>query len=571
MSKPEITAVSNKESDIQGKGLLFHFEQVASKMKRRKFSSSSIESARENINYIQKLTGLTENQIILLAIIISLTFEKGEADYYEISKYLDCTGLKVFAMKEDIDHLVNVGTISKTTKRKKRSKTDSFDNIEFYVNKSVLESILNNKLKQSTNCDKYQDIFEFLQEVNNICDDIGFDQIPLDEVMREILQIIDENQHLVFCKEIKKIDFADYEILILILITYETFCGNESSDFDDILDRFCDENFQFKFKLRKKLLNNQLKIISENYIELEPTFFRSDSNVRLSDKAIETLLFDNAELIDIKVSKKSKNIINANNIIFKQLYYNMDEESSLKLLSKSLENDNYTNLLVRLREKGLPENLTVLMYGAPGTGKTETAMQLALHSKRNIFIVDISSTKSMWFGESEKLIKKVFDTYKNMVEKEPVTPILLFNEADAIFSKRKEIGSSTVAQTENAIQNIILQEMENLKGILIATTNLTQNLDNAFERRFLYKIKFSKPSFENRLHIWNSKIPEISMEIINNLSANFDLTGGQIDNIVRKYTTQQLLFDEEPTIEDLKRFCMEEAIQGLGRKIGYKN
>ena len=66
-----------------------------------------------------------------------------------------------------------------------------------------------------------------------------------------------------------------------------------------------------------------------------------------------------------------------------------------------------------------------------------------------------------------------------------VKPILLFNEADAVFSKRKDVNNGNVAQTENAIQNIILEEMENLDGILIATTNLADNLDGAFERRFV--------------------------------------------------------------------------------------
>jgi SpoVK/Ycf46/Vps4 family AAA+-type ATPase len=71
----------------------------------------------------------------------------------------------------------------------------------------------------------------------------------------------------------------------------------------------------------------------------------------------------------------------------------------------------------------------------------------------------------------------------------------------------KSIGSGNVDQTENAIQNIILEEMENLDGILIATTNLTENLDKAFERRFLFKIRFDKPTLEAKTNIWKDKIP----------------------------------------------------------------
>ena len=79
-----------------------------------------------------------------------------------------------------------------------------------------------------------------------------------------------------------------------------------------------------------------------------------------------------------------------------------------------------------------------------------------------------------------------------MVKRSDVAPILLFNEADAIFGVRKNGAENAVDKMENTIQNIILQEMEDLNGILIATTNLATNLDSAFERRFLYKIEFEK-------------------------------------------------------------------------------
>jgi len=66
-------------------------------------------------------------------------------------------------------------------------------------------------------------------------------------------------------------------------------------------------------------------------------------------------------------------------------------------------------------------------------------------------MVDISETKSMWYGESEKRIKEIFDSYRSAVEKSEITPILLFNEADAVIGKRKELNSSSraVDQTDD--------------------------------------------------------------------------------------------------------------------------
>ena len=94
---------------------------------------------------------------------------------------------------------------------------------------------------------------------------------------------------------------------------------------------------------------------------------------------------------------------------------------------------------------------------------------------------------------------------------------------------------------QNAIQNIILQEMETLQGIMIATTNLTGSLDKAFERRFLYKIRFDKPSLEAKRSIWQSMIPELDDRQAQELAEGYEFSGGQIENIARKKAVDDIL------------------------------
>ena len=113
---------------------------------------------------------------------------------------------------------------------------------------------------------------------------------------------------------------------------------------------------------------------------------------------------------------------------------------------------------------------------------------------------------------------------------------------------------------ENAMQNIILQEMENLDGILIATTNLTSNLDSAFERRFIYKIELSKPSEEVKSLIWQSMMPELCEYDADELAKSYDFSGGQIENVVRKQTINWVLYGKNATLEDLRTICNEESI-----------
>jgi SpoVK/Ycf46/Vps4 family AAA+-type ATPase len=114
--------------------------------------------------------------------------------------------------------------------------------------------------------------------------------------------------------------------------------------------------------------------------------------------------------------------------------------------------------------------------------------------------------------------------------------------------------------------------METLDGIMIATTNLTENLDSAFERRFLYKIAFEKPDTAVRGKIWQQMIPELSDADATTLAEHFDFSGGQIENVVRKYAINSILYGNEaemlPILED---YCRCEQLNNniTRKKIGF--
>ena len=236
------------------------------------------------------------------------------------------------------------------------------------------------------------------------------------------------------------------------------------------------------------------------------------------------------------------------------------------------EEKRLNNVMESLKKKGLRTGFTCIFYGAPGTGKTESVYQIARKSGRDIFRIDVSKIKSCWVGESEKNIHRVFEQYRECVKSGGKTPILLFNEADAIFGIRQSGAERAVDKMENSIQNIILQEMEELEGILIATTNLTDNFDKAFDRRFLYKLRFTKPDAKVKSKIWKSMIPELKPSQAKKLAAEFDFSGGQIENIARKKTVAALISGKEPTYAQLREMCQAESISGNSeskRKIGY--
>ena len=193
------------------------------------------------------------------------------------------------------------------------------------------------------------------------------------------------------------------------------------------------------------------------------------------------------------------------------MFYNPFEEDQIAQLTSLLSPENLSGIQHRLEEEGMRKGVACLFYGAPGTGKTETVLQIARRTGRNIMQIDIAGLRDKYVGESEKNIKSIFTRYKRLCKNSDILPILFFNEADGILTKRTSLTSSnpSIEKMENAIQNIILQEMENLEGILIATTNLTCNLDTAFERRFLFKIEFKKPETEVKAKIWKSMLRRV--------------------------------------------------------------
>lgn len=212
-----------------------------------------------------------------------------------------------------------------------------------------------------------------------------------------------------------------------------------------------------------------------------------------------------------------------------------------------------------------------IFYGAPGTGKTETVLQLAHQTGRSVMQVDIPNLRSKWVGETEKNIKEVFDRYRSYCGKDELAPILLFNEADAVLCKRNEGAVNSIDKMENAMQNIILQEMETLDGIMIATTNLTGNLDAAFERRFLYKIEFPKPTADESRHIWQYMLPDIDDEDAYRLAKTYQFSGGQIENIARKQIVDSILSGEDKvSISRVIEACKTESFKhSSGKTIGF--
>ena len=175
------------------------------------------------------------------------------------------------------------------------------------------------------------------------------------------------------------------------------------------------------------------------------------------------------------------------------------------------------------------KGLVVMFIGEPGTGKTLCAEILASQLGQGLYQISIPRIMSKYIGETEKNIERVFRQAK------ATNSILLFDEADALFTKRVKVQSS-VDRFSNMEINLLLQEIERFDGIVILTSNLEKNIDKAFERRINFKIRFPFPGPKYRAEIWKKHFPpecpiadDIDWEAVGQA---FEFAGGHIKNAV---------------------------------------
>ena len=298
--------------------------------------------------------------------------------------------------------------------------------------------------------------------------------------------------------------------------------------------------------------------------------FQDTDSLALSDEVKRTFF---TEVTPAKeATQNHRDLVPCSAIKPRELFYEGTVSEQMERLAMLLNPENFSDVQERLSEMGMRKGFAILFSGGAGCGKTAGAYELARRTGRDVFAVDMSQLKSKWVGDSEKVVKGVFTTYRQLCRTRALAPILLFNEADAIFTKRIQSPGDSVDQMMNAIQNICLDALENLDGVLIATTNLAGNFcDEAFSRRFIFKLEFCTPGPDTRSRIWKSMIPDLTDNEASILGRDYSFSGGNIENIARKAAISYVLSGRKAGLEELISFCEEETLRSSKstRKIGF--
>jgi len=531
--------VNDKEAAVLKKMLEYYLEGLEDVKVRNLlyelFSDDNLK-ALENIDVIKNL--LDEGWII-----VSSFSQIKNSDLSMLEVFNSSISLSVAFLK-----LIEQGSLDLVIPKKTPYKDhleylhDQFLRIEIY---EQLSSVKMNLSKESTSIKRLQSKLKLIE--NTIKEKIKKTKIDL--LVQNFIEEYELNE-----KE---------EILFLALLKEEYTSSNEQAREQNYLLNLISVDEIERIKNRT-LLDDNSKLISEGifeYDELIGAFGGYSKIYFLNEEILNELVHPRKHKIEHVVKDTIFDLMEPK-IGLDAVVLPQKTKEMLQVLLKQIDK----RVLKRLKEWGIKQGSNIeakiIFYGPPGTGKTLTANAIAKELNKPVLSLDSSKILSMYVGESEKNVRRMFDEYYSVMEKLKTKPVLLLNEADQFLSSRTVSALSSADKMHNQMQNIFLEQLEKFDGLLIATTNLLETIDSAFSRRFEYKIKFEKPSFKERKKLWQLKLPtnaEYEENFDINKLSSYELTGAQIEVII-KNTALKVAMRKKPV------FKTEDFINEINRE-----
>ncbi len=535
--------------------------QTVDVVRGSQFDSRIFEVAARPIGYIVNLLSVNAQQAVVYAMVMEM-YTDLHLSTFDLGRFLDISSLKAMMFCDDLDELCQRGYLA-------RNMEDRSNEKRYYVTHEAIVALQQNRAISYAN-GTIDSVAKWFAELDKIVMARCQESIDYEMFCHKVDTLIKDGRKL---HHIQRYMTKGRLLNVNDRMLFMWVCNMVVNDgFDSVVP----ENFKKLYRdpvisqaQRKSLSQGSNPLIANGLLCVATSSDqRSKDCYELSAWVMSDML---SELELTQSDVVAKDVLKHSSITPKTMFYNPKEQIAIDQLRSLLQPDRFTQVRGELLKQGFRSGFASLFYGSPGTGKTETVLQLARATGRDIMQVNISEIKSMWVGESEKNIKAVFTRYRKLVEESEVAPILLFNEADAIIGKRLESVMRSIDKTENTIQNILLEEIEHLDGILIATTNLHCNLDKAFERRFLYKVEFEKPSMEAKCAIWQSMIDGLNADDAMMLASKYDFSGGQIENVARKSVVDRILSGADLCVDTLCGHCDDELLDksAVRNKIGY--
>ncbi len=554
------------------------------------FCSDSIEKS-----FVFPLLNCSKHEATILREMM-LLYIRGENEI-DIPTFLEQTyyarGFEVLPYLKEIRHLIELGWLNC---QEKFESTLELRHAIVTISASLLKLLEHGRLFDSDIKDAvYNNSLEYLQDewkrlqlmrqYNKLKPALNTHlSQSCDSYINALADIIDTNatksaKQIKIRQYFQKHHFSHYEKLIFISLAQAQYNGEFGLSLRELIT--LGKNEEEKITLQN-LLTNNAKLLKDGYIVFAESFAdlsfmeqefcipqhifknlifeKSTQKIRLEDKVKESDIFDivtpkhglNSVILQDSIKERFHILLQHLNPKVHKLLYQWGIKEHVEIDSK------------------------ILLYGASGTGKTSSAYGLAKDLGQKLLCLDCSKVLSMYVGESEKNVRKIFDEYQAITKTTKEKPILLLDEADQLLGIRNDIASSA-SRMYHQMQNIFLEQIERFCGILIATTNLVDSLDSAFSRRFHYKICFALPDKAMREQIWLLHLPknahfETTKEAFAQELSNFELSGGQIKIIVantcyKVAIRNDLLFNLQDFVEEVQK--EQNGAFGDSKKMGF--
>ena len=540
------------------------FNVINEELPKSQLGSDLMIRCAEAFDFLSNLFRFNPVQCVVIAMLV----EKGQSlSFRQMGKILGLSRLSMMTHYNDIEALIKARWLMHC------GAMESDGMFEGYrLARGVVSAIRENRpfVPEVLEC---QDTQEFVDKLStHIALGYNDDSLIFDDEKLWILDFVKANENLEICKTALCLDSIDSIALLMLVIA--DYCNYNGTKDEGIGPREVqlvypkETNFNYR-QIVHKMQGGTHELFLKNLIEHKCEGGMADVNTYMATSHLKNEILSDFSPTSFsnKPAPKMNGLMASSKITPKNLFYNENEGKQVDRLLNLLSPEQLPLVQERLSKKGMRTGVCILMHGGPGTGKTATAYELARQTGRDIIQVQVTDFKDKYVGESEAKLKMIFNNYRICCKNSKSTPILLLNEGDAILSKRTTNVEKSVDQMANSLQNILLEEMENLEGIMIVTTNMTTNLDSAFERRFIFKIHFEKPSKKVKAQIWKSLIEELNEEDSMELAETYDISGGEIENIARKTIMEYALTGQEPDLNMVKGFARDEKLKTNTRPV----
>jgi hypothetical protein len=392
---------------------------------------------------------------------------------------------------------------------------------------------------------------------------LDHDHLGKAEVKQYVEDIVEKNAQLNVIKYCNRKYFTEtlLDAYVCLAVCVKSVYDNDAFNFS-YMDNYINMGKNYIQYMRREILTESWAPIAEGLIEnAGGGMVDFNPELKLTPKGFDYFLKElDPEMLQFlrsRLGKVNVPMMQPKDIQKVDLYFNPDFAKRIDRMSTILMPQKFAEFQACFPKNAKMKGLTLLFHGGPGSGKTETVLQLCRKTKRPLMKIEVTDFQSKWVGESERKLKQIFTDYKTACERMEVAPILFLNECDQIIGKRVGIRNS-VDQMNNALQNILLEQLEQFQGIMIGTTNLTKNMDEAFERRFAMKFQFESPNETAKVSIWKSAIKGLRQQEAIALVKQFDFTPGEINNVARRFMVENLLGLEKSRLQTLQELCETE-------------